>query len=90
MVVNLRKAAEGQPCIMCGANDGSTVLHHLRLGNVGMGKKPADHYGIELCADCHRYVHNHGISDYKAMLIAHLRQVDRWIARGSITTGMKQ
>jgi hypothetical protein len=47
-----------------------------------MGKKPADHYGIELCADCHRYVHNHGIADYKAMLIAHLRQVDRWIERG--------
>ena len=47
--MNLRKAAEGQPCILCG-DTATTVLHHVRSGgNGGMGKKPPDEHGIEVC-----------------------------------------
>lgn len=77
--MNLRKAAAGQPCTVCGVNDGTSVLHHIRVGNVGIGRKSPDRYGITVCAACHRYFHSAGIADHKAMLIAHLRQVDRWI-----------
>lgn len=85
MAVNLRKAAEGEACTVCGANDGTSCLHHIRVGqNGGAGKKPPDRHGITVCADCHRYFHNAGIADYKAMLIAHLRQVDQWIERGAL------
>lgn len=81
-MTDLRKAAKGKPCVICGQNDGTTVLHHIRVGNVGIGTKPKDHYGIEVCADCHHYAHHAGICDYKTLLIAHLRQVDRWINAG--------
>ena len=49
---------------MCGAEDGSTVLHHIRTGHLGIGKKPKDHRGIDLCSKCHTYVHGDGIHDY--------------------------
>lgn len=81
-MIDLRKAAKGKPCVICGQNDGTTVLHHIRTGHMSIGSKPPDSHGIEVCSTCHRYCHEGGISDYKTMLIAHLRQVDRWIAAG--------
>lgn len=81
--MNLRKAAEGQSCVMCGVSDNTICLHHIRTGHLGIGKKPKDHRGIDLCSKCHTYVHGDGIHDYKAVLIAHLRQIDRWIEAGA-------
>lgn len=81
--MNLRKAADGQSCVMCGVSDNTICLHHIRTGHLGIGKKPKDHRGIDLCASCHAYVHGDGIHDYKAVLIAHLRQIDRWIEAGA-------
>ena len=54
----MRKAADGQSCVRCGANDGTTVFAHysggysLRLGN-GMGTKSDDLLGADLCHQCH-------------------------------------
>lgn len=80
--MNLRKLAEGQRCVMCGAT-GTTVLHHIRLGgNAGMGQKPPDWQGVNLCHPCHDYAHHEGRADHKLMLIAYLRQVERWLADG--------
>lgn len=81
-MTDLRKAAKGKPCVICGQNDGTTVLHHIRVGHYGIGVKPNHHSGIECCHECHSHLHGAGINDYKTMLIAHLRQVDRWINAG--------
>jgi hypothetical protein len=77
--MNLRQLAQGEACAMCGLSDDTVVLHHLRAGNPGMGRKPPDHHGIYLCAVHHHYVHNDGIADHKAMLLAYMRQIDRWL-----------
>lgn len=84
VALNLRKHANGLACIMCGKNDGSTVLHHLRVGNPGMGKKPPDHHGIEVCAGCHDFCHHEGIANHHLQLISYLRQIDRWLADGTL------
>ena len=81
---SLRKAAKDQPCTMCGADDGTSVLHHVRVGNVGMGTKPPDWLGMVLCAGCHRYVHHEGIADHKTQLLAYQRQITRWLADGRV------
>lgn len=81
-MTDLRKAAKGKPCVICGQNDGTTVLHHIRTGHGGMGCKPPDHHGIAVCRSCHEYLHDGGISDHKTVLIAYLRQIDRWLADG--------
>jgi len=78
--MNLRQAAAGQPCSMCGANNGTTILHHIRLLSSGMGTKPPDHHGVNLCATCHAYVHGDGITDTTALLRAYMRQIDKWLA----------
>lgn len=79
--MNLRKAAEGKSCILCGAEDGTVVLAHLRVGlNGGLGKKPPDHHGIEACFSCHSYIDGEGRSDHKLQLIGYLKQIDRWLA----------
>lgn len=85
-VIDLRKSAKGKPCVVCGQNDGTTVLHHIRVGqNGGTGLKPPDTHGIAVCSGCHAYFHGDGIKDYKTMLIAYLRQVDRWVKAGALT-----
>lgn len=43
-----------QPCIACGATDGTVVGAHLRWGNEGgMGLKPSDELMASLCRKCH-------------------------------------
>jgi hypothetical protein len=82
--MNLRKAAENQPCTVCGANDGTTVLHHIRIGgNAGTGMKPPDFpWGIRLCAEHHRYVHYEGRADYKLIALAMGKQMQRYVDEG--------
>lgn len=52
------KAANDQPCIACGVNDGTTVFAHYsglyagRLGK-GTGIKAHDVCGADLCHKCH-------------------------------------
>ena len=80
---DLRQAARDQSCILCGSV-GTTVLHHLRVDLVGIGRKCADVRGLEVCAGCHRYLHGEGIADHRLMLIGHLRQIDRWLCDGRL------
>ena len=60
--MNLRKYAQGKPCMIrvpgiCNGNPETTVLAHFRLSGVsGMGKKAPDLLGAWACSDCHKYV----------------------------------
>lgn len=58
--MNLRKLAQGQPCMVrlpghCNRNPDTTVLAHYRLaGYAGMGQKPDDwSFGAWACSSCH-------------------------------------
>lgn len=52
-------AADGQPCVRCGANDGTVVAAHYtglrqhRFGK-GRGRKCSDLLVADLCARCHQ------------------------------------
>ncbi len=54
----LRRAAEGQSCVWCGAEDGTVVLAHLPSWiygqGSGVGQKTHDWLGGHLCAICHK------------------------------------
>ena len=55
----LREAAEGEPCVRCGVNNGTTVLCHYfgarrHSYGGGMGRKGHDVVGAWLCFDCHQ------------------------------------
>lgn len=57
-MVNLRKLARGQPCLVrlpgCDGGGETTVLAHIRRANVaGVGQKPPDLCGVYACARCH-------------------------------------
>jgi len=52
----IRNAARGEPCTVCGRNDGTTVFCHLNesWAGKGMGQKADDIAGFFGCYDCHR------------------------------------
>lgn len=56
----LTKAANGQSCVRCGADDGTIVLCHYsgpyqhKLGK-GRGIKGADIAAADLCSKCHAF-----------------------------------
>ena len=66
----LRKAARGKPCMIrlwsyeIHSHDPATVtLHHIRNkrlfgGDVGLGQKPNDIFGVWACDKCHTILHN--------------------------------
>ena len=83
--MNLRQAANGESCVLCGNTDGTTILHHIRAGQAGMGQKPKDFpWGVFLCGTCHAHVHGAGRADYRAMLLAMGRQMERYLEAGVI------
>ncbi len=51
----LKDIARHQPCVMCGADDGTIVLAHANLLEFGKGKgiKASDIMGGWLCWNCH-------------------------------------
>lgn len=50
-----------QPCVACGAQDGTVVPAHVRIGNGGgMGLKPSDFRTLPLCFHHHTVQHSHG------------------------------
>jgi len=51
----IRNAAKGEPCTVCGRNDGTTVFCHLNESFAGkcMGQKADDIAGFFGCHDCH-------------------------------------
>jgi hypothetical protein len=84
--MNLRKLAKDKSCTCCGCNDGTTVLHHIRVsGSGGTGLKPPDFpWGIRVCAACHSYLHGAGRADYRCMVTAMGRQMLVYEAEGVI------
>jgi hypothetical protein len=83
----LREAAAHHSCVICGVEDSTIVLHHVRIGgNAGTGIKPPDHHGLEVCSACHTWAHlGERNSDYwKTLLAATHRQLDRWLKRGDL------
>jgi hypothetical protein len=83
--VNLRKLANGKPCILCGA-EGTTVLAHLNIaGHFGRGIKAADWpWGVWLCHSCHDYVDREGKGDWKTKFRALGQQQIVYRERGII------
>ena len=59
--MNLRKLAEGKPCMVrlpgiCDHGTDTTVLAHLRAGFFGMSIKPPDLCGVWACFHCHNEI----------------------------------
>jgi hypothetical protein len=83
--VNLRKLANGKPCILCGA-EGTTVLAHLNIsGHFGKGLKANDFpWGVWLCHACHSYVDGEGRGDWKIKFRALGQQMERYLTEGII------
>lgn len=54
-VPKLLRLANGESCVMCGAEDGTIVWAHSNLGEHGKGKsiKAHDPMGAFLCFECH-------------------------------------
>jgi hypothetical protein len=51
----LRRSANGEACVSCGRNDGTTVWAHSNSQEHGKGMsiKAHDLLGLYLCGDCH-------------------------------------
>ena len=84
--MNLRTLARGKPCILCGEQDGTTVLHHIQIpGNHGTGIKPPDFpWGVRVCRSCHDYFHRNGRGDHKLMLMALGKQMLEYQREGVV------
>jgi len=56
--------AKGEPCQLCGRNDGTTVAAHSDLieDGKGVGIKASDHCIAYLCSGCHLAYDRHEIS----------------------------
>lgn len=54
----LLDAAEGQPCVLCNRQDGTTVAAHADMVEYGKGQRIKVHDCLSawLCADCHRKI----------------------------------
>lgn len=68
----IRRAAQGQPCLMripgvCNGNPETTVLAHIRhSGNAGIGMKPPDISGAFACSACHDAIDGRTRRDFPA------------------------
>ena len=56
-----RKRQGEEECFACGAEDGTVVGAHVRIGSLaGVGRKPSDNLIVPLCYRCHSQQHEHG------------------------------
>jgi len=91
-LTNLRKAAQGQHCMVripgvCNSNRETTVLAHVRLiGISGMGLKAPDLLGAWACSDCHAYVDTHNDCETKVDFYEGVFRTQAAIIKGSILT----
>jgi hypothetical protein len=72
--------AEGQPCQICGLNDGTTVAAHSNIGRdgKGVGLKSWDCFIAYLCFGCHTDYDTHKISQ-NTFDQAMIRTMKLWI-----------
>lgn len=86
--MNLRKAAQGKPCMIrlpdvCNHNPETTVLAHIRLAGIsGMGLKVPDLIGSWACSACHDAVDRRAHMDLERdyVRLAHFEGMARTIA----------
>ena len=94
-MTNLRAAAKGRECqcrfpLVCNHNPETTVLAHIRRGNVaGKGQKPNDLIAVLACSACHdeidRRTRKIDISELDGYIIdAWARTIDLWAKEGLI------
>ena len=80
---NLKRMAEGQACIACNADDGSTVLAHRN--EYKARASGIDVWALELCARCHAWYDQSGATrvEKREFFNQHYpEQVLRWLNRG--------
>jgi len=80
---NLQRMANGQSCVACGADDGSTVLAHRN--EYKARASGIDVWALELCARCHANYDQGGATrqEKRDFFNAHFpEQILRWINRG--------
>ncbi len=87
----LRRAAEGQSCVRCGAQDDTVCLSHLPGWETGVGagvaQKTHDWCGADLCKDCHDYVDGpEGRKDHATRMRVLCRTLERRFEQGVINT----
>lgn len=88
----LLKAANGAPCMSCGAQDGTVVAAHSPMRHFhggGMGQKVDDCFTAYLCAQCHDAVDGRGQALSRELresmwLEAHRDTVRYWFAYGVV------
>lgn len=88
-LVDLRRAAMGQPCYVrlpeaCNGNIETVVLAHLRvIGVSGMGIKSPDPLACPACSGCHDAIDRraHMDLDREYVRTAHMEGVVRWQAK---------
>lgn len=91
---DLRKFARGKPCMVrvatvCNGNPETTVLAHIRRGNVaGIGQKPPDLCGVWACSSCHdaidRRAHGLTVLEVDSYLIDALCRQLAWYAKHEV------
>jgi hypothetical protein len=87
--MNLRKAAQGRPCMVrlpdiCNHNPETTVLAHIRMAGIsGMGIKADDLLGAWACSACHDAIDRRSNTDLDRdyLRLAHLEGMARTIAQ---------
>lgn len=87
--MNLRKQAQGRPCMVrlpdiCNGNPETTVLAHVRIiGVSGMGLKSPDILGSWACSSCHDAIDRraHMDLDREFVRLAHLEGMARTLAQ---------
>jgi hypothetical protein len=85
--MNLRKAAQGKPCMVrlpdiCNHNPDTVVLAHIRLPGIsGMGMKSPDLIGAWSCSSCHDAIdrRSHTFLDRDFVKLLHLEGMARTI-----------
>lgn len=87
----LRREAKDKPCVLCGADDGTTVPAHLPGSFYGMpaggAQKTHDWLVADLCVKCHAYVDGpKGRKDAQLRMMALCRTLERRFEDGVLSS----
>jgi len=78
----ITQAAKGEPCTVCGKNDGTTVFCHLNesWAGKGMGRKASDIAGFFGCHYCHSGYDGNPDGNYAVTYLEIMRAMYRtWV-----------
>ena len=90
---SLLHCAKGEPCVLCGKNDGTTVPAHLPGSIYGMaagtGQRTHDWLVAHLCHDCHQRMDSEWRRDCQIRMKALCLTLERLFAKHRISYGGK-